>query len=81
MTIQEKLNILEDLLDMEKGTLAEDIELNQISEWDSIAVISTIAMFDSIFSKDLTPNEVKQFKTIKDILNKMEWGEEHWRQE
>ena len=72
MTIKEKLNILEDLLDIEKDTLLEDTALDQISEWDSIAVISTIAMFDDVLGKNITSNEVKKFKTIKDILDKME---------
>jgi acyl carrier protein len=72
MTVNEKLNILEDLLDIEKDTLREDIELEQLGEWDSIAVISTIAMFDSIFGKEISPDEIKGFKTIKDIMDKME---------
>ena len=72
MTIKEKLSILEDLLDIEKNTLNEETELDQISEWDSIAVISTIAMFDSIFNKEITPEEAKGLKTIKDITNRME---------
>jgi acyl carrier protein len=72
MNIKEKLKILEELLDIEKDTLDADTELDQMSEWDSIAVISTIAMFDSIWGKDLTPKEVREFKTVKDILDKME---------
>jgi acyl carrier protein len=72
MTIKEKLHILEELLDVGNDTLSEDNYLDQISEWDSIAVISTIAMFDSIFGKDITPDEIKGLKTIKDITDKME---------
>lgn len=72
MTIKEKLSILEDLLDVEKDSLSEDTGLDEVSEWDSIAVISTIAMFDSVFGKEITPEEVKGFKTIKDITDKME---------
>jgi acyl carrier protein len=72
MIIGEKLNILEDLLDTEKGALNEDTELDQLSEWDSIAVISIIAMFDSVFDKEITSEEIKEFKTIKDITDKME---------
>jgi acyl carrier protein len=72
MTIKEKLGILEELLDIEKDTLTEQTELDQISEWDSIAVISAIAMFDSIFDKEIKPEEVKACKTIKDITDKME---------
>jgi len=72
MTIKEKLNILEDLLDIEKDTLSEDTRLEDISEWDSIAVISTIAMFDNLFGKIITSEEIKDFKTVKDITDKME---------
>jgi acyl carrier protein len=72
MTIKEKMNILQELLDIETDALNEETELDQISEWDSIAVISTIAMFDSIFEKDITPEEAKGFRTIKDITDRME---------
>jgi hypothetical protein len=72
MTVKEKLGILENLLDMEKDSLNEDMELSQISEWDSIAIISTIAMFDDIWGKSILSKEVKEFKTVKDILEKME---------
>ena len=71
MDIKEKLNILENLLDVEQDTLREETVLDQLTEWDSIASITTIAMFDSMFKKELTPEEVKEFKTIKDITDKM----------
>jgi acyl carrier protein len=72
MNMQEKLNILSELLNMDPDTLTEDTELEQLDEWDSIASISTIAMIDSIFGKVITPEEVKEFKTIKDITDKMD---------
>jgi len=72
MTVKEKLNLLEELLLIEKDTLGEATELNGISEWDSMAVISTIAMFDSVYGKDIKSEEIKKFKTIKDIIDKME---------
>lgn len=72
MTIKEKLNILEELLLIEKDTLDEATELRDINEWDSMAVISTIAMFDSIFGKDIKSEEIRKFETVKDIIDKME---------
>jgi acyl carrier protein len=71
MTSHEKLNHLEELLDIEKDTLQEETELGEISEWDSMAVIALIAMFDDLFGKTVTPREVKEFKTIKDIMDEM----------
>jgi len=72
MTVKEKLNILEELLSIEKDTLDENTLLEDIEEWDSMAVISVIAMFDSVFGKEIESEEVKRFKTIKDIIDRME---------
>lgn len=72
MTIKEKLNCLEELFDIEKDTLSEETELDQISQWDSMAAITLIAMFDDIFGKSITHAQVKGFKNIKDIINEME---------
>lgn len=72
MTIREKMNILEELLDVEQDTLTEDTELGLLSEWDSIAGITVIAMFDSQFGKTITPEEVRGLKYVKDITDRME---------
>ncbi len=72
MTVKEKLNLLEELLLIEKDTLDESAVLNTIDEWDSMAVVSTIAMFDSVYGKELKSEDVKKFKTVKDILDEME---------
>lgn len=72
MTINEKLDLLEEVLDIKQGTLNEDIELDTLGEWDSIAAISVIAMFDENFGQALTTREVKAFKTVKDITDIME---------
>lgn len=72
MTVLEKLQVLEDALGVEPGTLSEDTKLEQLDEWDSIGVITLIAMFDSMFEKSITPQEIKEFVTVKDILEKME---------
>jgi acyl carrier protein len=72
MTVKEKINLLEELLLVEKDTLNETTELSSIGEWDSMAVISVIAMFDSVFGKDVKTEEIKKFKTVKDIIDRME---------
>lgn len=72
MTVKEKINLLEELLLINEGTLDQNTQLSNISEWDSMAIISTIAMFDSVFNKDIKSTEIKKFKTVKDIIDKME---------
>jgi acyl carrier protein len=72
MTSKEKLSLLEELLDIGKDTLSEDTELKNLSEWDSLAVIAIIAMFDDEFGKIIESDDVKRFVTVKDIMDKME---------
>lgn len=72
MTVKEKLNLLEELLLIEKDTLDESAVLSTINEWDSMAAVSTIAMFDSVYGKELKSEDVKKFITVKDILDEME---------
>ena len=72
MTIKEKLNLLEELLFLDRDTLEEASELTDYEEWNSMAAISLIAMFDDVFGKELKPEEIKRFVTVKDILDKME---------
>lgn len=72
MTNKEKMNLLEELLDIEKDTLSEETLLEELDEWDSMAVITVIAMFDDEFGKILTARQVKAFGSIKDIIDEME---------
>ncbi|ODA40007.1 phosphopantetheine-binding protein [Desulfosporosinus sp. BG] len=72
MTKKEKLNLLEELLDIGKDTLSEDTELKDLSEWDSLAGITVIAMFDSDFGKIITSDDLEGFITVNDILDKMD---------
>ncbi|OPZ94855.1 MAG: Phosphopantetheine attachment site [Firmicutes bacterium ADurb.Bin419] len=72
MTINEKLDLLEEVLDIKQGTLSEDIELDTLGEWDSMAAISIIAMFDEKYGQTLTTKDVKSFRTVKDITDLME---------
>ncbi len=72
MTVSEKLNLLEELLFLDKDTLEEASVLADFEEWNSMAAISLIAMFDDVFGKVLKPEEIKKFETAKDILDKME---------
>jgi len=72
MTKKEKLNTLEELLLIEQDTLDESTELKDLEEWDSMAVVALIAMFDSLFGKEIKSEEIKKFKTVKDIIDRME---------
>lgn len=72
MTIKEKIALLEDMFEMEEGTITEKTELTDIEEWDSMAKLSLIVLMDEEFNKKLTGNQIKEFASIRDILDFME---------
>ena len=71
MTIEEKIEMLADVLDVDADSLTPETEMSSL-EWDSLAVLSFIAMMDSEFSKAITGKEVRAFKTVQDALDVME---------
>lgn len=71
MTNEEKIAMLEDLLELDGGSLKPETELNSIEEYDSMAKLSLIVMMDDEFNKKLTGEHISGFKTVQDILDFM----------
>ncbi len=72
MILREKIALIEDLLELEEGSLDVDTELESMDEWDSIAALSMIVLIDEEFNKTVSGKQVKSCKTVKDILDLME---------
>lgn len=72
MTNEEKIAMLEDVLELDGGTLKLETELSTIDEYDSMAKLSLIVMMDDEFGKKLTGEQIFQFNTVQDILDFME---------
>lgn len=71
MTNQEKIRLIEDALELEKNTLMEDTSLDSIPEYDSMARLTIIVLCDDEFNKQLTGEQIREFKTVKDLLDFM----------
>lgn len=72
MTNQEKLNLLEEIMDLEEGALKEDMLLSNIDEWDSISLLSFMAMMDDEFGKVVKGKDIKEKKYVSELLEMME---------
>ncbi len=72
MTNEKKITLLEDMLELEAGTLKAETELITIDEYDSMAKLSLIVLFDEECGKKLTGEEIRTFKTVGDILTAMD---------
>ncbi len=71
MTIEEKLALLEETLEMDEGTLAADMDLDDVDEYDSMTKLSIIVMMEDEFGVKLTSDMVRGFNTVQDILDLM----------
>ena len=71
MTNQEKIASLEDMLELEQGSLQLDTELSSIDEYDSMAKLSLIVLFDEECNKKLTGEQIRTFVTIGDVVAAM----------
>lgn len=68
MSIQEKLALIEECMDLNDGTLKPEDVLADYEEWDSLTILSIIAMADEQFQKTISGEDLKGAKTVADIL-------------
>ena len=71
MTQEEKIAMLEDMLELDGGTLTPEMELKGIAEYDSMAKLSLIVLMDEECGKKLTGEDIQGFNTVQDILDFM----------
>lgn len=72
MTDKEKLAMLEEIFEMDEGTLKATDELDKLDCWDSMAALSLIVLVSDNFGKKLTGAMIQDFVTVQDVLNVME---------
>lgn len=68
MTNTEKIAVLEDILELDNGTLSVETELSAVKEFDSMGKLSLIVLSDDEFGKRLTGEQIREFKTVGDII-------------
>ena len=59
---------LEEVLDLPSGTLKCGDVLAQLEAWDSLAVISFLAMADEKYSAVIPPKRIPECKTVDDLV-------------
>ena len=72
METSKKLALLEEVMELDEGTLAPEMKLGEIEEYDSMTKLSLIVMVEEEFGRKLSGDDIKGFKTIQDILNVMQ---------
>jgi acyl carrier protein len=57
---------LKDILEVD--SIALDDRIDSFDAWDSLSILSIIALLDSDFGIRITADELDKFETIKDIV-------------
>lgn len=71
MSEKEKLSKIEEIMDVEEGTLVPENRLDSYDEWDSITMLSIVALMSDEFNKTITGEEIKKLQTVQDLLDIM----------
>ena len=66
MTKDEFLELLSETIDTE-SELSEELLLDEIEEYDSIAILSLISMYDDLGVK-VNPSDFQNLKTVADLI-------------
>lgn len=69
MTTEEKIAQLEEMMDLDEGTLSIDSVLENFDEWDSLSKLSLIVFAKQEFGLVLVAETIRTFKTVKDICD------------
>ena len=69
MNKEEFIEKFTDVLQTEEE-LKEDTVLEDLDEWDSLSKIATIAFFDKELGIKVSFNEIGEFKTVGDVIQK-----------
>ena len=62
------LALLEEIIEADSGTLTDDEFINDVDGWDSLAVVSFIAMVDENFGVTLSAKKISDANTVQDLI-------------
>lgn len=68
MTEELFLEKMTDILDAEEE-ISMDMQLDDIEEWDSLSVVSYVAMANTACGKKVNVKEVREAETIRDLYD------------
>ena len=69
MTQKEFITELEDILSLEEGELTINSNLKELEDWDSLAIISVIALVDKKIGKKVNVLALKECVSVTDLIN------------
>ncbi len=71
MEVTKKLALLDEVMELDEGTLAPEMKLSEIEEYDSMVKLSLIVLMKDEFNKTITVKDINKFVTVQDVLDFM----------
>ncbi len=71
MTDNEKLEAIAEIMDLDASEISPEMKLADLDSWDSVALLSFIAMMDEKFNKEVKGAVIRQFVTVQDAMDIM----------
>lgn len=68
MKVEEFFALLEEIIEADPGTINGAEKLKDLDGWDSLAIVSFIAMVDERFEITLSPRKIADSKLISDLV-------------
>lgn len=72
MSEKEKIELLEEIMDLDINTLKVNDELADFEEWDSLTALTFISEMDERFGRKITGEQIKNFVTVSDAIAVMQ---------
>lgn len=72
MTYDEKLLAIANCVEMEPEEITPETVLEDLENWDSVAVLSIIAVISENFGRFPSAEEILQYKTVADLAEALE---------
>ena len=72
MTDNEKMQCIADSVEMEPDELGLDTLLSELENWDSVAVLSIIAVINEKLGRFPSADEILSYKTVGDLMKAMD---------
>ncbi|HMH02009.1 MAG TPA: phosphopantetheine-binding protein [Terriglobales bacterium] len=62
------LLLLDEIMELELGTLTGEEQLKELENWSSLAVVEFIAIVDEKFEFTVSPKKLSEAETVNDLI-------------
>ena len=65
----EFIRSIEEILDVDVGSLSESTDYNSLPDWDSLAALSVMVKIEDMYQKVIDPSVLKSCKSIRELID------------